>query len=160
MFPKNEQKNSTQLLWYIKSNCFRLFFGRIEDANKTFQNSKTFTIQNCLISLLVPSFICRNLWMFVCLFVWLGKQILPGEGSTFRHDNSATLHQDYHLHTMRSYTIQECLLISFFVCSFISKIWFLCGCTSFSSNIMQKMPESLRIKKIFTCCYQKWISIL
>ena len=58
------------------------------------------TIQNCLISLLVGLFICRNLWI-VCLFVWLGRQILPGEGLTLCHDNSVTLHQDYHLQRHR-----------------------------------------------------------
>ena len=36
--PKNEQKNSPLLLWYLKSNCFRSFFGRIEDTKKTFRN--------------------------------------------------------------------------------------------------------------------------
>ena len=29
ILPKNEQKNSTLLLCYLKSNCFCLFFGRI-----------------------------------------------------------------------------------------------------------------------------------
>ena len=28
ILPKNEQKNSTLLLWYLKSNSFRSFFGR------------------------------------------------------------------------------------------------------------------------------------
>ena len=32
-YPKNERKNSTLLLWYLKSNCFCSFFGRIEDTN-------------------------------------------------------------------------------------------------------------------------------
>ena len=36
--PKNERKNSTLLLWYLKSNCFRSFLGRIEDTKKTFRN--------------------------------------------------------------------------------------------------------------------------
>ena len=36
--PKNERKTSTLLLWYLKSNCFRLLFGRIEDTKKTFRN--------------------------------------------------------------------------------------------------------------------------
>ena len=26
------------ILWYLKSNCFRSFFGRIEDIKKTFRN--------------------------------------------------------------------------------------------------------------------------
>ena len=32
---KNERKNSTLLLWYLKLNCFRLFWGIIEDTKKT-----------------------------------------------------------------------------------------------------------------------------
>ena len=35
---KNEQKKLTLPVWYLKSNCFRSFFGRIEDTKKTFQN--------------------------------------------------------------------------------------------------------------------------
>ena len=35
--PKKWKKN-TLLLWYLKSNCFRMFFGRIEDTKMTFQN--------------------------------------------------------------------------------------------------------------------------
>ena len=38
ILPKNEQTNSTLLLWYLKSNCFRSFFGRIEVTKKTFRN--------------------------------------------------------------------------------------------------------------------------
>ena len=35
---KNELKNLTLQLWYLKSNCFPSFFGRIEDTKKTFRN--------------------------------------------------------------------------------------------------------------------------
>ena len=38
ILPKNERKKNTLLLWYLKSNCFRMFFGRIEDTKMTFQN--------------------------------------------------------------------------------------------------------------------------
>ena len=41
ILPKNEQKKSTLLLWYLKSNCFRSLFGRIEDTKNTFQNLLT-----------------------------------------------------------------------------------------------------------------------
>ena len=34
--PKKRTKKSTLLLWYLKSNCFRSFFGRIEDSKMTF----------------------------------------------------------------------------------------------------------------------------
>ena len=44
ILPKTEWKNSTLLLWYLKSNCFRSFFGRIEDTQKTFRNKLTFRI--------------------------------------------------------------------------------------------------------------------
>ena len=37
ILPK-KRKNSTLLLWYLMSNCFRSFFGRIEDTKKTFRN--------------------------------------------------------------------------------------------------------------------------
>ena len=33
---KMDKKKSSLLLWYLKSNCFRSFFGRIEDTKKTF----------------------------------------------------------------------------------------------------------------------------
>ena len=36
--PKKQTKNSTLLLWYLKSNCFHSFFGRIEDTKRTFRN--------------------------------------------------------------------------------------------------------------------------
>ena len=36
--PKKRTKNSTLLLWYLKSNSFCSFFGRIEDTKKTFWN--------------------------------------------------------------------------------------------------------------------------
>ena len=36
ILPKNKQMNSTLLLWYLRSTCFRLFFGRIEDTKKSF----------------------------------------------------------------------------------------------------------------------------
>ena len=36
--PKKRTKNSTSLLWYIKSNCVHSFFGRMEDTKKTFRN--------------------------------------------------------------------------------------------------------------------------
>ena len=36
--PKKRTKNSTLLLWYPKSNCFRSFFVRIEDTKKAFRN--------------------------------------------------------------------------------------------------------------------------
>ena len=39
------------LLWYRKSNCFRSYFGKIEDTKKTFQNWLTFTIQNIYLML-------------------------------------------------------------------------------------------------------------
>ena len=32
----NSPKKTNELLWYLKSNCFRSFFGRIEDTKKTF----------------------------------------------------------------------------------------------------------------------------
>ena len=32
--PKKRTKNLSLLLWYIKLNCFRSFFGRIEDTKK------------------------------------------------------------------------------------------------------------------------------
>ena len=35
-------KNSTLLFWYLKLDCFRSFFGRIEDTRKTFRNQLTF----------------------------------------------------------------------------------------------------------------------
>ena len=39
---KKERKNSTSLLWYLKSNCFHSFFGRIEDTKKkVFELRKT-----------------------------------------------------------------------------------------------------------------------
>ena len=38
ILPKNERKNSTLLQWHLKSNCFRSFFGIIEDIKKTFRN--------------------------------------------------------------------------------------------------------------------------
>ena len=34
ILPKTNEKKSTLLLWYLKSNSFRLFFGRIEDTKK------------------------------------------------------------------------------------------------------------------------------
>ena len=34
ILPKNERKILTLLLWYLKSNCFRSFFGRIEIHQK------------------------------------------------------------------------------------------------------------------------------
>ena len=34
ILPKTERKNATLLLWYLKSNCFRSFFGRIERHQK------------------------------------------------------------------------------------------------------------------------------
>ena len=37
IIPKNERKNSTTMVPF-KSNCFRSFFGRIEDTKKTFRN--------------------------------------------------------------------------------------------------------------------------
>ena len=40
---KTKKKNSTLLPWYLKSNCFCLFFGRIEDTRKTIRNQLTFT---------------------------------------------------------------------------------------------------------------------
>ena len=38
--PKKRTKNSTLLLWYLKSNCFCSFFGRIEDTKRTFRISQ------------------------------------------------------------------------------------------------------------------------
>ena len=38
LFQKNERKNSTKLQWYLILNCFRWFFGRIEDTKKKFRN--------------------------------------------------------------------------------------------------------------------------
>ena len=34
--PKIKRKKSTLLLWYLKSNCFLSFFGKIEDTKNTF----------------------------------------------------------------------------------------------------------------------------
>ena len=35
--PKKQTKNPALLLWYLKSNCFRLFFGRIETPKRHFE---------------------------------------------------------------------------------------------------------------------------
>ena len=35
ILPKKDQKNSTFLLCYLKSNCFRSFFGRIQEITKS-----------------------------------------------------------------------------------------------------------------------------
>jgi hypothetical protein len=37
ILPKKEQKKSSLILWYLKSNCFCSFFGRIEDTKKNFE---------------------------------------------------------------------------------------------------------------------------
>ena len=50
--PKNKRKNLTLLiLWYLKSNCFRSFFGRIKDTPMTFRNSLTFNSPKGLVFL-------------------------------------------------------------------------------------------------------------
>ena len=38
ILPKNNRNFLTLLLWYLRSNCFFSFFGRIEDTKKTFRN--------------------------------------------------------------------------------------------------------------------------
>ena len=43
ILPNNQWKNSTLLLWYLKSNCVCSFFGRIEDTKKTLWNYLTFS---------------------------------------------------------------------------------------------------------------------
>ena len=42
ILPKSDRKDLTLLLCYLKSNCFRTFFGRIEDTKKAFRNHLTF----------------------------------------------------------------------------------------------------------------------
>ena len=44
ILPKNERKNSTLLLWYLRPNCFRSFFGRIEETINRFRDLLTFTL--------------------------------------------------------------------------------------------------------------------
>ena len=41
MLPKNEQKSPT-LLWYLRSNCFCSFFGKIEETINWFRDLLTF----------------------------------------------------------------------------------------------------------------------
>ena len=45
ILPKNERKNLTLLLWYLRSNCFRLFFERIEETINCFRHLLTFSWQ-------------------------------------------------------------------------------------------------------------------
>ena len=45
ILPKNERKNLTLLLWYLKLNCFRSIFGRIQDTKQSFRNWLTFRQQ-------------------------------------------------------------------------------------------------------------------
>ena len=40
--PKNERTNSTLLLWYLRSTCFRSFFGGNRRAQKSLGNEVTF----------------------------------------------------------------------------------------------------------------------
>ena len=42
ILPNNKQKNSTLLLWYLRLNCFRSFFGRIEETINCFWDLLTF----------------------------------------------------------------------------------------------------------------------
>ena len=42
ILPKNERKNSTLLLWYLRSNCFLLVFGRMGETINCFQDLLSF----------------------------------------------------------------------------------------------------------------------
>ena len=42
--PPKEQKKTTLLLWYLKSNYIRFLGGRIENTKKTFRNQLTFSV--------------------------------------------------------------------------------------------------------------------
>ena len=42
VLPKTSKIFWATVLWYLRSTCFRSFFGRIEDAKKSFRNELTF----------------------------------------------------------------------------------------------------------------------
>ena len=44
ILPKNKWKVSALVLWYLRSNCFCSFFGRIEDTINCFRDLLTFNI--------------------------------------------------------------------------------------------------------------------
>ena len=50
---KNERKNSTLLLWYLRSNCFHSFFGRIEETINCFWDLLTFSVGHYMVKIFV-----------------------------------------------------------------------------------------------------------
>ena len=64
--PKNEQKNSTLLIWYLKSNCFR-FLGELKAPKRYFEiNWPLSLIQRCkrqnTWNFFSPNCGCRKVW--------------------------------------------------------------------------------------------------
>ena len=70
--PQMEQK-MILLLLYLKSNCFRLIFGRIENTKKTFRNQLTFSVvaMNICLPVFVFTMGRNHLWCGILNFSWI-----------------------------------------------------------------------------------------
>ena len=70
----------TTMVWYLKSNCFLLFFGRIEDTKKTFQNYLNFS-DDCYVTQIISNSLIVIIFSSYChpqslYFLWISNHAI------------------------------------------------------------------------------------